>query len=231
MKFLDLFRHRKSKYYDLIGYNERDSALIHRAFCHSSLARTDEQGNLISNERLEYLGDAVIELVVSDMVYRQYPARNEGFLTMSRSLMVRRTTLNDVSRAVGLDAFIEAKQPINSEDIYGNAFEALVGAIYLDGGYERASAFVQHSFNHIKLEKLLRTDANYKSALYEYAQHDRLSVEFRVMSSEKLADNSSRFRVEVLINGDAMGQGIGSSKKQAEQAAAKVALSTLKKQQ
>lgn len=230
MKLFDIKRGKRSKYEELLGYRENDSELIELAFCHSSLAKHDAEGHLLTNERLEFLGDAVIELVITDLLYRLYPDRNEGFLTMIRSLMVRRPTLNEVAVGLGIDRLVEKQEKLASEDVNGNAFEALVGAVYLDAGYQQAARFVNDSFKCIKVEKLMRTDINYKSELFQLAQYHRLHIDYKVLSDEKLPDNSSRFCVQVYVNNKPYGQGVGSSKRAAEQAASKVALSALKKE-
>lgn len=230
MKLLKIFRRKATKYRPLLGFAENNTALYDRAFSHRSMQMKDENGRKCNNERLEFLGDAVIETVASDYVYRLYPNRNEGYLTQIRSMLVRRQTLNIIATRMGLREYVISKELVNSENYMGNAFEALIGAIYLDKGFEAASDFLLRSFSTVKIEHLIRKQENYKSELLEYAQKRRVKVLFTPVSEEILSNNVSRFKVDVSVDDRNLGQGIGKSKRSAEQAAAKMALRSLKNQ-
>lgn len=231
MKLLKIFRRKPTKYQQLLGFPEKDPSIYDRAFSHKSMQLKDENGRKCNNERLEFLGDAVIETVASEYVYQLYPNRNEGFLTQTRSFLVRRQTLNLIAGKIGLHKYVISKQIFNSDNFMGNAFEALIGAIYIDKGFESARDFLLRSFTTIKIEQLIRKQENYKSELLEYAQKKRVKVLFNLLDESKLENNVSRFKVDVTVDGTNLGQGIGKSKRAAEQAAAKVALRTLKSKQ
>ncbi len=228
MKLLNIFRRKPTKYQTLLGFPEKDPSIYDRAFSHKSMQLKDEKGRKCNNERLEFLGDAVIETVASEYVYQLYPNRNEGFLTQIRSMLVRRPTLNLIAGKMGLREYVISKELINSENFMGNAFEALVGAIYIDHGFDSARDFLLRGFSMVKIDQLIRKQENYKSELLEYAQKKRVKVLFNLVEESKIENNVSRFKVDVTVDGLKLGQGIGKSKRSAEQAAAKVALRSLK---
>lgn len=229
MKLLKLFRRKPSKYKKLLGFTEKDTALYDRAFSHKSMQLKDENGRKCNNERLEFLGDAVIETVASEYVYNLYPNRNEGYLTQIRSMLVRRQTLNVIADRIGLRDYVLSREILNGNNYMGNAFEALVGAIYIDKGYDHAKEFLVRSFSTVKIEHLIRKQENYKSELLEYAQKKRVKVLFNLVDETKLENNVTRFKVDVSVDNAPLGQGIGKSKRAAEQAAAKMALRSLKR--
>lgn len=228
MRLLKLFWRKPTKYQQLLGFAENDTSIYDRAFSHKSMQLKDDNGKKCNNERLEFLGDAVIETVASEYVYQLYPNRNEGYLTQIRSLLVRRQTLNIIADKIGLRDYIISKEMVNSENFLGNAFEALIGAIYIDKGFECARVFLLRNFTVVKIGKLIKKQENYKSELLEYAQKKRVKVEFNLKDEIKLENNVSQFNVNVAVDGTNMGQGIGKSKRAAEQAAAKMALRSLR---
>lgn len=197
------------------------------AMLHASAARKLKNGHLESNERLEYLGDAILDAVVAEFLFKKYPYQDEGFLTDIRSRIVSRDSLNQLARKLGLNELIQLdnrRNPRGYKSMLGDAMEAFVGAIYLDRGYNFTRRFIIQKliFTYLDLEEIVATDPNYKSQLIEWAQQNGKRVEFKVVQ----AKNSSRerqFRIQVLLDGEPAGRGAGYSKKKAEQDAARKA--------
>jgi ribonuclease-3 len=221
---------KPTKYQALLGFRENNTKLYDIAFIHSSMSQRDKKGKLLNNERLEFLGDAVLETVMSEMLYKYYPNQKEGFLSSTRALFVRRKTTNELGEKMGLRKYVVMRKGNNNfNNITGNLFEALIGAIYLDKGYDVAADFILRSYKqHIKMEKLLRKEKNYKSMLLEWCQKERKEFYYELVEETRIEDNKIRFQSRVLIEGKPMGYGIGNSKRESEQAAAKQALQTLK---
>ena len=221
---------KPTKYQDLLGFRENNSRLYDIAFIHSSMSQRDKKGRVVNNERLEFLGDAVLETVMSEMVYKHYPSQKEGWLSSVRALLVRRKTTNELGEKMGLrDYVVMRKGNNNFNNITGNLFEALVGAVYLDKGYDVAADFILRSYKkHINMEKLLRKEQNYKSMLLEWSQKERKEFYYELIEETRIEDNKIRFQSRVVIEGKPMGYGVANSKRESEQAAAKQALQTLK---
>ena len=185
-----------------------------------------------SNERLEFLGDAVLSLIVGEYLFKKYPLQEEGFLTEIRARIVNRGSLSEIAQKIGIDELLHydtrSVNKSNLKFIYGNALEAFVGAVYLDQGYERCCEFVIDRLLHIHidLEELVRTDSNYKSKIIAWAQKNQKSIQFELVS-EKRIKNNREFIVQLLIEGQVTGKGCGKTKKQAEQMAAQDALKAL----
>jgi ribonuclease-3 len=187
-------------------------------------------GEVINNERLEYLGDAILDAIVADFLFRQFPGKDEGFLTKMRSKMVKRKHLNLLAYRIGINKLIVAQtNPSNmSKHLYGNAFEALVGAIYIDKGYKQTYRFIERIIKrYVDLEKLRLSDSDYKSKLIEWAQKTKQEIVFE--SREELNGNSHipQFVSSVLLGSNVLGKGAGYSKKEAEQKASKMAIETI----
>jgi ribonuclease-3 len=210
---------------NLIGLQPKNLALYRLALTHRSAAVEMENGAKLSNERLEYLGDAILGAVVANMLFKKFPLEEEGFLTQARSKIVSRKNLNSLSLKLGLPDLMENKVPGNrSSSIPGDALEALVGAIFLDCGYDVSEKFIINSLLgvHLDLDAILATEDNFKSQLIEWCQKEKLPFEFEVLEeADKQA--RSRFTVQVIVDGKSTGKGIGRSKKSAEQEAAKEA--------
>ena len=204
------------------------------AFTHRSKSGENVGKYHISNERMEYLGDAVLSIAVADYLFRTYPTQSEGFLTEMRSKIVSRTSLNQLSHKLGLDQYIKFNSERNNDTAFkslgGNAFEALMGAIYLDRGFEFAKNVIIDRIIrvHIDLEQLRQTETNFKSKLLEWAQKKRKQVEFRRLE-EIHEKNRKRFHVQVFINNKPFADHIDLSIKKAEQAAAEKTLAMLSK--
>lgn len=226
-----LARTRKpsSVYERTLGVTVKDARLFEMAFTHVS-ARSKADKRDYDNERLEYLGDAVIESVVSHYLYACYPDKREGFLTETRSKIVCRHFLNETALQLGMNRLLHVSDVVrqNSEDIYGNAFEAVVGAIYLDSGYETARAFIHtHLLESIDLDTIAKTTVNFKSRLLEWCQQRDLSLDYACERRMRPSDNQQAFYCTLSINGHRMSEAWGVNKKEAEQLAARYTLNEL----
>lgn len=213
--------------YGVLGFVPSNISLYKLALTHSS--HTLKKQNMC-NERLEYLGDAIIDAVVSDLLYSKYSKEREGFLTKSRSNLVRRETLNDVAIRLGLDELLVAHNTGRQHNnyVYGNAFEAFVGAIYLDKGYSACRRFLLNRVygKLVNIEEIVSSDDNFKSRLIELSQKMHLAVDFRLVREENRAGGQF-FESEVYVCGELCGAGSGFSKRESQQAAAKEAMRLL----
>ena len=184
---------------NIFGFNPRNIHLYKLAFRHKS-ANKDVNGIKINNERLEYLGDAVLSSVIADFLFKKFPYKGEGFLTEMRSKIVCRTNLNKLSRKMGLDKLIESSPEIksSSKSMRGDAFEAFIGALYLDKGYDFAKRIIiKRIVNiHIDIDALEHLDTNFKSKLIEWAQKEKKEVDFRLID-EKNGKASKQYEVEI----------------------------------
>lgn len=192
-----------------------------------ALKHFSNQEDYPSNERLEFLGDAVLSLIVAEYLFKKYPFKNEGFLTDIRSRIVNRLSLNELARKIHLDKFViyNTHPKTNNKFIYGNALEALIGAIYIDHGYNRCKHFVINKLinNYLSLSALIENDTNYKSKIINWAHKNRFSILFNIVS-EKQHGPYKEFTVHVLIDDKTVGEGTSNTKKHAEQIAAQHAL-------
>jgi ribonuclease III len=210
---------------NMLGFHPGNLSLYHLAFRHkSSIGRG--QGRANSNERLEYLGDAILGAVVADLLFKKYPYKDEGFLTEMRSKIVSRENLNKLALKLGLNNLIETGDVNNPKNrsMTGDAFEALIGAVYLDKGYLTARRFILNRIirNHVDIDALQELETNYKSRLIEWGQKEKKSIVFDVV--EEISEGRNKqVRVHAVIGGEAMGAGVDFSKKKAEQIAAEKA--------
>ena len=228
-----LFRKDKETYrilYNILGFLPHDLSPYKTALTHSSHTSRRRNNNFTCNERLEFLGDAIIDAIVSDLLYSRYKKEREGFLTKSRSSLVCRETLNAVALELELDKLVVSHNTgrQHNSHIYGNAFEAFVGAIYIDRGYGMCKKFLlQRVFGKIvDIEKIIGSDANFKSRLIEISQKNHIPVEFRLVEEKNDADGQF-FASEVYVCNELFGAGCGFSKRESQQHAAKEALSKL----
>lgn len=211
-----------------LGFSPVNTRLYDIAFIHKSASQTDSMGNLINNERLEYLGDAILGAVVAEFLYNRFPQRDEGFMTQMRSKLVNRAFLSKLMVETGLHQFVKSKTygNIYSSSIFGDAFEALIGAIYLDKGYDVAKyVIVKRLLNeYVDLTKVEESDNNFKSQLIEWGQKNKVEINFK--TDEEVPPNSkySIFVSTIEIAGEEKGKGFGSSKKQSQQNAAREAI-------
>lgn len=218
----------------LTGLPVQHARLYRQALTHRSLLRGQPDSPLRSNERLEFLGDAVLGFVVAAYLYEQFPDRDEGFLTRLRAKLVNREALAQAARRLELGAHVRLSENLEqmggrrNDSILSDAFEALVGAIYLDLGLEAARAFVERVLlAPLDLEVLARRPDNYKSLLLEFAQAQGWPQPHYRVVAEEGPSHARTFTVEAWIGRQRLGQGTASSKKQAEQQAAREALARL----
>lgn len=230
-----LFRKDKESYlcfYRITGFMPRNISIYRQALVHKSTLLKSDKGRPLNNERLEFLGDAILDAIVADLVYKHFENRKEGFLTNTRSKIVQRETLNKVAVEIGLDKLVKytIRSSTHNSNLYGNAFEAFVGAIYLDLGYEYCKQFLEKKiFNRlIDIDSLSRKEVNFKSRLIEWSQKHKIKVSFELIEQLQDKDHSPMFRTEVRTEGLTAGTGCGYSKKESQQNAAKMALKKLR---
>ena len=218
--------------YRILGFYPRQLKYYEQALLHKSTAVRSDQGRLLNNERLEFLGDAILDAVVGDIVYRHFEGRREGFLTNTRSKIVQRETLNKLAVEIGLDKLVKTSNRSQSHNsyLYGNAFEAFIGAIYLDSGYDCCMQSMEEKIlkQYIDLDKMSRKEMNFKSRLIEWCQKNKMQVSFELIDQVMDKDHSPTFSTEVQIEGIPAGNGRGYSKKESQQKAAQMALKVIR---
>ena len=210
----------------ILGFLPRNLSLYRTALTHRSL---DHRGAL-NNERLEFLGDAIIGSIVAEILFQRYPKKDEGFLTNTRSKIVRREHLNEVGKRIGLEELLKVERTKMSHNSYllGNAVEALVGAVYLDRGYRVARKFIEKNILDRSLEEFAKEERNYKSVVLEWAQKRHLDIEYRLVEEHNDRDGNPMFTSAVFIGGERIAQGTGYTKKESHQRASKKAFNYLK---
>ena len=231
------FRQEKelfSALYDILGFYPHDITFYKQALLHKSVSRRNDKGRPVNNERLEFLGDAILDAVVGDIVYRHFEGKREGFLTNTRSKLVSRDTLGKLAKEMGLSQLILSSGHNTSHNSYlgGNAFEALVGAIYLDRGYDACMRFMEKRIlaHLINIDKVAYKEVNFKSKLLEWSQKNRVKMEFRDVKQERDENKSPVFTTQVFIEGLEGCIGIGYSKKESQQNASKDTLQRLRRE-
>ena len=230
------FRKEKELYlslYNIIGVLPHNLSFYKTALLHKSVARRNDKGKPVNNERLEFLGDAILDAIVGDIVYEHFPGKREGFLTNTRSKIVQRETLNKLANDLGITRLILSSGHSQSHNSYlgGNAFEALVGALYLDHGYTACMKFMKKQIlgELINIDKVAYKEVNFKSKLIEWTQKHKIRLEFKPLSFGKDKEGSPTFSFQVVLEGIACGEGSGYSKKESQQEAAKVTLQYIRK--
>lgn len=217
---------------NIFGFRPKNIALYKLAFTHKSRSEENVGNYHLSNERLEYLGDAVLSLSVADFLFRKYPTQSEGFLTKMRSRIVSRASLNQLSQKLGFDEYIryvhDNGKGTSFRYLGGNTFEALMGSIYLDRGYDfTRRIIIDRIINvHIDLEQLMETETNFKSKILEWTQKQRKNLEFRLLDENK-KENRNIYHVQVFIDGKGYAEAIDYSVKGAEQLASEKTLQML----
>ncbi len=218
---------------NITGITPLQLDLYHLAVRHSSIAQENKKGIRESNERLEYLGDAVLGTVIADYLFKKYPFKDEGFLTEIRSRLVNRESLNNLGRKVGIDEVINFDNRrhgrFSHKSLYGDALEALIGAVYLDQGYRKSQKFILNKLilPYFDIEEVVKMNPNFKSTLIEWSQKENKLLEFRIVEV-KHHGNHREFTARVYIDEEEYGTGFGFSKKKAEQDAALKTCETLK---
>ncbi|MEP0710500.1 ribonuclease III [Algoriphagus sp.] len=216
----------------MTGSRPFNLSLYKLALTPSGLGQETSQGFRLSNERLEFLGDAILGAVIAEFLFQKYPFRDEGFLTETRSKLVNRETLNETGIKIGLrkalDEEIGERHFTGNKSLYGDMLEAFLGAIYLDKGYHFTKKFIIHRILlHFDVENMIATTTNYKSKIIEWSQKENKEIEFVVLS---VIGNQrfKEFKVALQVENQEVAQGKGSTKKKAEQEASKNACETLK---
>ncbi len=221
-------RESYSRFYSILGFYPHNISLYEQALLHKSSSIKSDKGRPLNNERLEFLGDAILDAIVADIVYKKFEGKKEGFLTNTRSKVVQRETLNKLAVQIGLDKLIKYSTRTSSHNSYmsGNAFEALVGAIYIDRGYNVCKYFMEVKImeRFIDLDKLARKEVNFKSKLIEWTQKNKVTASFELIEQFLDKEANPIFQSEILIEGISAGTGIGYSKKESQQNAAKMSL-------
>lgn len=218
---------------NLLGFVPGNVALYRMAFRHRSVAIVMKNGSKNSNERLEFLGDAVLGSVIAEELFKLYPYKTEGFLTEMRSKIVSRVNLNQLSRKLGLGELLEYDNrivnfPNKQSSLLGDAFEALIGAIYLDKGYDFTRKFILNRIikPHVDIFTLEKTESNFKSKLIEWCQRQGKEVSFELVENQE-GESNRLFTISALIDGENHGIGRDYNKKNAEKLAAEKACEAL----
>lgn len=212
---------------NLLGFYPGNLAIYKLAFSHRSLALETPHGIRLSNERLEYLGDAVLGAIIADMLFKRFPTREEGFLTEMRSKIVSRENLKQIAVKIGIDQLLQKDTaPGSYRSMYGDAFEALVGAIYLDKGYKKTCDFIFERIvkNHVDLSEVEQTENNFKSIILNWGQKEKQNIVFESVDEDP---KSRLIKVRLLINDKEVSTGTDFVKKKAEQIAAEEACKQL----
>ncbi len=212
----------------LLGFRPRHIDYYKLAFMHRS--RPDDVTD--SNERLEFLGDAILGAIIAEYLFKKYPYQSEGYLTELRSRIVRRETMNNVALRMGLNKLVQYNQNdrgLSRSHIFGNALEALIGAVYLDQGFIKTRTFILNQLvrSYIDLATMESTDTNYKNQLLSWAQRGNKVLAFETID-EKMDATRKLFTVGIMIDGELFAEGTGYNKKEAGQVAAKNALDKIK---
>lgn len=193
------------------------------ALRHSS-STACQKDKLPSNERLEFLGDSVLDMVVVDLVYGQFPEAGEGEMTRMKSRLVSREALNLLGKEIGIEHLLDAQTGKGGvhDSLRGNAMEAMVGAVYLDRGFRKSRQGILRLLKRFDMEQRMQSRVDFKSKLHEWGQKRKRKVEFKVLREFKV-EGEQRYQIQVMVGGKVMGSADGPSKKSAEQAAARVA--------
>jgi ribonuclease III len=233
---IKLFSSPRKEFYlflkDLLGFYPSNLKLYDLAFIHKSASFFDSQGKMVNNERLEFLGDAILGAIIADFLYNRFPQQDEGFLTKNRSKLVNRSFLTRLTFDMGLNVFIDANttQNIDKSHIFGDALEALIGAIYLDTDYKTTKYFVTKKIlsQFVNLNEIEQRDSNFKSQLIEWSQKNKKEILIET-KEESLKDKTRqpRFTTVILAEEKELGRGTGTSKKEAQQNASREALKKL----
>jgi ribonuclease-3 len=207
----------------IIGFRPGNLKLYEIAFIHRSASFTLPDGIKVNNERLEYLGDAVLDAILSDFLFEKFPEATEGFMTKIRSRIVNRDVLNQLAVSMGINKIlvsnISSSNP--TKNLYGDALEALIGSLFLDKGFRKTKKlFIGRVLNrYLDIDKIIETDTDYKSLVFEWVQKNRLNLIFDYNEEYDFNSKKSVFTTILFINREVYGKGQGDSKKEAEQEA------------
>ena len=223
------FRSRLKK---MFGFNPKNLLLYEMALIHRSATFTLPNGKKINNERLEYLGDAVINTILSDYLFEKYPDANEGFMTKVRSRIANRDILNQLAASLDIDSILICNvNPTHpKKNLFGDALEALIGALFLDKGFKKTKkVFINCILHkHLDLETTINTNADYKSLIFEWVQKNKSNMVFKYDEEHDFNQNKTVFSTKLFINHIEFASGHGTSKKEAEQEASCIAWKKIK---
>jgi ribonuclease-3 len=217
---------------NITGKKPKNVSLYVLALRHSSAAVT-EGAFRDCNERMEYLGDAILGAIVADFLFMKFPSKDEGFLTEIRSRVVSRESLNRIAFKLGINDLVEfdhkKKNHSSYKSLYGDAMEAFIGAMYLDRGYEFCKKFIVKKLllTHLDMGEVVENDQNYKSKLIEWSQKNGKEIKYTVMEDRPETKNHKQFVINLEVDGESLTQGIGFTKKKAEQDASRRACEIL----
>ncbi|GBU06734.1 RNase III [Bacteroidales bacterium] len=234
LKRIRLFRKKESYsyFYDILGFVPKNILLYEEALRHRSSSKKDEAGKYINNERLEFLGDAVLSSIIADIVFSRYSNKKEGFLTNTRSKIVKRESLDNIASKLGLAQVLvsSSRTQTQKSHILGNALEALIGAIYLDKGYDKTSEFVKKKIvdKHLNIDDLAKKELNFKSKLLEWCQKNKIALTFDFFEDVSEKEKLPIFVTIAYLNSIEAGTGTGFSKKEAQQNASEESLKKIK---
>ncbi len=233
---IKLFSSPRKEFYlflkSLFGLYPGNLKLYETALIHRSASKLDSQRNWINNERLEYLGDAILGAVIAEFLYNRFPNQDEGFLTQMRSKLVNRSFLTELTYQIGLNNYIKSNtnNTLENSHIYGDAFEALIGALYLDKGYSVTKQFITKKLlkEYVNLKEVQHTNTNFKSQLIEWSQKNKKEIDFETTERVNADSRGPCFISVITIEKEVIGQGEGNSKKEAQQNASRKAIEHLK---
>jgi ribonuclease-3 len=216
----------------MLGIRTRRLGLYETAFIHRSASLIPVNGRRINNERLEYLGDAVLDAILSDYLFKLFPDANEGFLTKIRSRIVNREVLNQLAKSMGVDKILISQlgSGHQTRNLYGDALEALIGSLFLDKGFERTKKIILKNVlnKYLNINEIVNTDTDYKSLVFEWVQKNKSNLIFTYNEEYDFEQKKSVFSTVLFIDKKEYGEGHGSSKKEAEQEASRLAIKRLK---
>jgi ribonuclease-3 len=216
----------------LLGFRPGNLRIYEIAFIHRSASFNLPHGKKINNERLEYLGDAVLDAILSDFLFEKYPDATEGFMTKIRSKIVNREVLNQLAISMNIDKILVSNigSNYNTKHLYGNALEALIGAVFLDKGFKKTKKlFINKVVNkYLDMTDIVNTDNDYKSLIFEWVQKRKINLSFTYNEEYDFNLKKSVFSTILCINKKEFGTGQGTSKKEAEQEAARKAWERIK---
>ena len=211
-----------------MGFYPHDLSLYQQAVAHKSSSIRLDNGKWVNNERLEFLGDAILDAIIADILYKKFENKKEGFLTSMRSRIVQRDTMNKLGLELGLDKLLvsSTRNVAHNTNMYGDALEALIAAIYLDQGYRVAKGFVYDTLikEHLDIEDVVKNEVDFKSRLIEWGQKIKVEVRFDVIKSYYDENHNPIFHSSVFISDIEIATGVGYSKKESHQKAAEQAL-------
>jgi ribonuclease-3 len=216
--------------FHILGFIPGNLNIYNIAFVHKSASQVFNDGSQINNERLEYLGDAILDAIIADYLYAKFPKKDEGFLTQLRSKIVNRDMLNQLAQETGVsELVVMLTKNCKHKYIYGDAFEAFIGAIYLDKGYEKTKKFVIRSIirNHLNLHELIEKETDFKSRIIEWGQKNKKDICFTCTEELSSLNKLPLFIARIKNLDEVLGVGTGPTKKEAEQNAAEQAISKI----